>query len=65
VTRQLETSVAARWRERTAGPDGRLRHRQTRAGYDRAVVDAVRHSSPPLAAARGLSMLRCTGMVPS
>jgi hypothetical protein len=43
VTRQLEASVAARWRERTAGPDERFQHWQTRVGYYRAVLDAVRN----------------------
>lgn len=45
LTRQLESSVAARWRARTAGIDKRSRNWQTRTGYYRAVVDALRHDT--------------------
>jgi hypothetical protein len=45
MTRQLESSAAARWRARTAGPDEQFRNWQTRVGYYHAVVDALRRDT--------------------
>lgn len=45
MTRRLESSVAARWREKTAGPDERQRNWTTRIGYYQAIIEAIGHRS--------------------
>lgn len=47
MTRRLEGSVAARWRERIAGVDERQRSWKTRVGYYRAVSAALSESDSP------------------
>jgi hypothetical protein len=45
MTRQLESSVATRWRERTAGAEEDLRNWLTRIGYYEAVVAGLRRTT--------------------
>jgi hypothetical protein len=45
MTPQLKSSIAARWRFQTAGPDGRPGHWHTRVGHYRAMVEPIRHSA--------------------